>query len=327
MKARAAACRRLLRSFESPSPTSPTCWCFRSRARAARVARAVPAGRRRRARHLYSRSAWQPDDELPCVRRGERNAQGSRTTVAPVEHRLGDAMSGTRGLLLVSPRAALAARALRHRRRGRRLGAAHERGPRLSRLAGLLRPCAAHRRRPSARPKSTPRIPTGPSTTRKPSMKWCTATSSVRSASSCSRSPRSRSANRRDPAQPRVLPWVIVALLVLQALLGMWTVTLLLKPLIVTLHLLGGLTTLALLWWLALPPRTARAESGGTAGASARDRGMAVVLVAQISLGGWTSTNYAAAACADFPTCQGSLLAGDGFQEWLRAVARARHRL
>jgi cytochrome c oxidase assembly protein subunit 15 len=60
--------------------------------------------------------------------------------------------------------------------------------------------------------------------------------------------------NRRDPAQPRILPWVIVVLLVLQALLGMWTVTLLLKPLIVTLHLLGGLTTLALLWWLALPP-------------------------------------------------------------------------
>ena len=43
-------------------------------------------------------------------------------------------------------------------------------------------------------------------------------------------------------------------LLVVQALLGMWTVTLLLKPLIVTLHLLGGLLTLALLWWLALPP-------------------------------------------------------------------------
>src|SRR3989304_9512502 len=60
--------------------------------------------------------------------------------------------------------------------------------------------------------------------------------------------------NRRDPAQSRVLPWVVVVLLVVQALLGMWTVTLLLKPLIVTLHLLGGLSTLALLWWLALSP-------------------------------------------------------------------------
>jgi cytochrome c oxidase assembly protein subunit 15 len=111
--------------------------------------------------------------------------------------------------------------------------------------------------------------------------------------------------NRRDPAQPRVLPFVLLALLVLQALLGMWTVTLLLKPLIVTLHLLGGLTTLALLWWLALPP--ARREL------KAAERGVrrlaiagVLVLVVQISLGGWTSANYAAAAGPDFPACQGS---------------------
>jgi len=110
--------------------------------------------------------------------------------------------------------------------------------------------------------------------------------------------------NRRDPAQPRVLPWVIVVLLVLQALLGMWTVTLLLKPLIVTLHLLGGLATLALLWWLALPP-----ESRELKAAERPVRRLAIaafaVLVAQIALGGWTSTNYAAAACADFPSCHG----------------------
>jgi cytochrome c oxidase assembly protein subunit 15 len=31
-----------------------------------------------------------------------------------------------------------------------------------------------------------------------------------------------------------------------------------------------------------------------------------LVLIAQISLGGWTSANYAAAACPDFPSCQGS---------------------
>ena len=110
--------------------------------------------------------------------------------------------------------------------------------------------------------------------------------------------------NRRDPAQPRVLPWVIVVLLVLQALLGMWTVTLLLKPLIVTLHLLGGLTTLALLWWLALPPERRELKA-----AERPVRRLAIaafaVLVAQIALGGWTSTNYAAAACADFPACHG----------------------
>src|ERR1043165_6035787 len=50
-------------------------------------------------------------------------------------------------------------------------------------------------------------------------------------------------ANRKDPQQPRVLPIVLVGLVILQGLLGMWTVTLLLKPLIVVLHLLGGLST------------------------------------------------------------------------------------
>jgi cytochrome c oxidase assembly protein subunit 15 len=111
--------------------------------------------------------------------------------------------------------------------------------------------------------------------------------------------------NRRDPAQPRVLPWLLVALLAVQALLGMWTVTLLLKPLIVTLHLLGGLTTLALLWWLALRPARREAKA-----AERPLRRLAIlgilVLISQIALGGWTSTNYSAAACPDFPTCQGS---------------------
>jgi len=111
--------------------------------------------------------------------------------------------------------------------------------------------------------------------------------------------------NRRDPAQPRLLPWVLVVLLVFQALLGMWTVTLLLKPLIVTLHLLGGLATLALLWWLALPPQRRELKAAERPVRRLAIAGF-VVLLAQISLGGWTSTNYAAAACTDFPACQGS---------------------
>ncbi|HXV40335.1 MAG TPA: COX15/CtaA family protein [Steroidobacteraceae bacterium] len=111
--------------------------------------------------------------------------------------------------------------------------------------------------------------------------------------------------NRRDPAQPRVLPWVLLGLLVFQALLGMWTVTLLLKPLIVTLHLLGGLATLGLLWWLALPPERRELKA---AERPVRRLAIvaAIVMLAQISLGGWTSTNYAAAACADFPACHGT---------------------
>ncbi|MGH8204967.1 MAG: COX15/CtaA family protein [Steroidobacteraceae bacterium] len=111
--------------------------------------------------------------------------------------------------------------------------------------------------------------------------------------------------NRRDPAQPRVLPWLLVGLLAVQALLGMWTVTLLLKPLIVTLHLLGGLLTLALLWWLALPPARRELKAAERPLRRLAIAGI-LVLSLQISLGGWTSTNYAAAACPDFPACQGS---------------------
>jgi len=111
--------------------------------------------------------------------------------------------------------------------------------------------------------------------------------------------------NRRDPAQPRVLPWVLLALLVVQALLGMWTVTLLLKPLIVTLHLLGGLLTLSILWWLALPPARRELKPAERGLRKFAVTGIAV-LVVQVALGGWTSTNYAAAACPDFPTCQAS---------------------
>jgi cytochrome c oxidase assembly protein subunit 15 len=107
--------------------------------------------------------------------------------------------------------------------------------------------------------------------------------------------------NRDDPDQPMRLPFVLVGVVILQGLLGMWTVTLLLKPVIVMAHLLGGLTTLSLLFWLA------RGDVAG-AGLGPRMRALALaaaaVLVLQISLGGWTSANYAALACPDFPTCQ-----------------------
>jgi heme a synthase len=125
-------------------------------------------------------------------------------------------------------------------------------------------------------------------------------------------------ANRRDPQQPVALPVALVGLVFLQALLGMWTVTLLLKPLIVVLHLLGGLTTLALLAWLALAP----AASSNQAGARLKTLAAVglIVLGLQIALGGWTSSNYAALACPDFPTCQNSywpqMDAKDAFVLW-----------
>jgi len=111
--------------------------------------------------------------------------------------------------------------------------------------------------------------------------------------------------NRRDSMQPVRMPLAVVGLVVFQGLLGMWTVTLLLKPAIVSAHLAGGLTTMALLWWLSLQTtRRSRPKSE----ASLRRWAVIgmVVLVAQILLGGWVSTNYAAVACPDFPTCQRS---------------------
>jgi heme a synthase len=121
-------------------------------------------------------------------------------------------------------------------------------------------------------------------------------------------------ANRRDPQQPVALPLALVALVFLQALLGMWTVTLLLKPLIVVLHLLGGLTTLALLAWLAGGHSSFLATDASQSPAAPEMRNVPVlktlaltgliVLGLQIALGGWTSSNYAALACPDFPTCQ-----------------------
>lgn len=104
-------------------------------------------------------------------------------------------------------------------------------------------------------------------------------------------------------------PWLASALAPLvafQATLGMWTVTLLLKPAIVTLHLLGGMATLAVLTWLALrelrPPSVPDAQARPLRPWAAL--GLAV-LFAQIALGGWVSANYAALACPDFPACNG----------------------
>jgi cytochrome c oxidase assembly protein subunit 15 len=121
----------------------------------------------------------------------------------------------------------------------------------------------------------------------------------------------------------RQSPWLatgLLALVIFQAALGMWTVTLLLKPVIVTLHLIGGLATLALLAWLGLrqehfPPVPA---------AALRLRPWALlallVVIGQIMLGGWVSTNYAALACIDFPTCHGEWLPQMDFRHGFQLV-------
>jgi len=111
--------------------------------------------------------------------------------------------------------------------------------------------------------------------------------------------------NRRDAQQPVKLPLALVALVIFQGLLGMWTVTLLLKPAIVSAHLAGGLTTMALLWWMSIQT-TRRTRPQGEKTLRTWAVIALVVLAAQILLGGWVSTNYAAVACPDFPTCQRS---------------------
>jgi len=120
---------------------------------------------------------------------------------------------------------------------------------------------------------------------------------------------------RREHDLNRWLALGLLGLVVFQGLLGMWTVTLGLRPAIVSAHLLGGMTTLALLVWLA-------ARLGGRAwpGRSA-PAGLALIAVAvQIALGGWVSSHYAALACADFPTCGGAWWPD---ADWLAAFGMA----
>lgn len=112
-----------------------------------------------------------------------------------------------------------------------------------------------------------------------------------------------RQRDRRTPW----LEFLLLGVVAGQALLGMLTVTRLLKPVIVTSHLLGGMSTLALLVLLVLRNR-ARDRGGRPLPAGLRALGGLALLavLAQIALGGWVSSNYAATICADFPTCQGS---------------------
>ncbi|HLO61484.1 MAG TPA: COX15/CtaA family protein [Azonexus sp.] len=108
----------------------------------------------------------------------------------------------------------------------------------------------------------------------------------------------------RQVASP-VLPTFLLGLVCAQAALGMWTVTLLLKPVIVTLHLLGGMCTLALL--LALLMRQATPAPLQAAAVPSGLHWLAVLalaaVVSQIALGGWVSSNYASLACTAFPNC------------------------
>jgi len=107
--------------------------------------------------------------------------------------------------------------------------------------------------------------------------------------------------SRQSPA----LPTALLAIVGLQAALGMWTVTLLLKPVIVTLHLIGGMTTLSILVAMAVTRRSTTPDDAIGPGTRGLAFAALLTIVIQIALGGWVSSNYAALACPDFPTCQG----------------------
>jgi heme a synthase len=106
--------------------------------------------------------------------------------------------------------------------------------------------------------------------------------------------------------KPIKLPFFLLCLVGFQGALGMWTVTMNLLPIVVMGHLLGGFAVLSCLFILYLRMTTYRIPGGDHR--VRRFAGYAaigiVVLIAQIALGGWTSTNYAALACTEFPVCE-----------------------
>lgn len=110
---------------------------------------------------------------------------------------------------------------------------------------------------------------------------------------------------RKVPGQAVIAPVILMALVIFQALLGKWTVTMKLLPVVVMGHLLGGFSILALLWWCHLKsgnyfislPRNSASKFKFWA-----ILGLVIVTL-QIILGGWTSTNYAALVCLNFPYC------------------------
>lgn len=116
---------------------------------------------------------------------------------------------------------------------------------------------------------------------------------------------------RRDARSARLAGFalVVLAMVCLQGAFGAWTVTMKLQPIIVTAHLLGGLTLLALLVWLGLLESRAAGDAAPAVAAAPLRRWAAaglVLLAIQVALGGWVSSNYAVMACPDFPLCQGS---------------------
>ncbi len=114
---------------------------------------------------------------------------------------------------------------------------------------------------------------------------------------------------RNVPNHAFKLPLFLMVLVVFQGMLGMWTVTIKLHPTIVMSHLMGGMTTISLLWWLSLRSgnlfKTEKFNNIDFSALKIPALIGLVIVVLQVMLGGWTSSNYAALHCIEFPTCTG----------------------
>ena len=123
----------------------------------------------------------------------------------------------------------------------------------------------------------------------------------------------------------RSLSSLIVIVVVFQALLGMWTVTLKLMPLVVMGHLLGGFTLfslLALMYWRLTTRASIHTADMPTTGLKLTAVFAFVAVIVQIALGGWTSSNYAALMCTELPICEGQWRDYLDFQtafQWVQA--------
>jgi len=130
---------------------------------------------------------------------------------------------------------------------------------------------------------------------------------------------------RHEPDHAFKLPVFLMCVVVFQALLGMWTVTIKLNPTIVMSHLMGGMTTISILWWLTL--RSGRLFKFDRVDSAYLQKlktpaliGLLIVIL-QVMLGGWTSANYAALHCIEFPTCVAgeyfpAMNFAEGFELW-----------
>ncbi|CAH0992988.1 Heme A synthase [Sinobacterium norvegicum] len=127
---------------------------------------------------------------------------------------------------------------------------------------------------------------------------------------------KAKSNNQQAPVKHA---FFLLAFVILQGLFGMWTVTLKLWPQVVTGHLLGGFTSLTILWLLYLRINQRGWQVDQSVQAMLKKlKPLAaialVVVITQVFLGGWTTSNYAAVACPDLPMCQGQWLPETNFE-------------